>query len=125
MPQPIYMVFGTRVDPGLLECFLNHHDPEDVIFPLNYELLQHNQFDDVTLQAPRDANPTKFPIVVWYHSIDLSLTKPRSSLENRNSNLIAYQHCALVSLCSQSYRNDAVNANSQHTSLPPPAMSHY
>ena len=50
-------------DSALLECFLNHPDPEDIIFPLDYELLQHKQFDDVTQQAAREANPTKFPIL--------------------------------------------------------------
>jgi transposase InsO family protein len=50
-------------DPALLECFLHHPDPQDIIFPLDYALLQREQFNDISLQAARDANPAKYPIL--------------------------------------------------------------
>ena len=47
---------------SLLECFLNHPDPNDIAFPLDYELIQQEQFNDINLQAQRAANPLQFPI---------------------------------------------------------------
>ena len=49
-------------DPLMLECFLNHPDPNDIIFPLDYALLQQQQFDDLPLQYAHDTQPNQFPI---------------------------------------------------------------
>ena len=50
-------------DLAMLECFLNHPDPNDILFLLDYALLRTQQFDDHLLQQAHETDPTKFPIL--------------------------------------------------------------
>ena len=46
----------------LLECFLYHPEPTDIVIPLDYTLLRQQQFDDLTLQQAHLNHPAKYPI---------------------------------------------------------------
>jgi hypothetical protein len=50
-------------DPQLLECFLNHPPIEQMRFPLDYEWIRQNQFDDQQLQQLRQLKPLEYPIL--------------------------------------------------------------
>ena len=60
---PVASFSITMDDLAMLECFLNHPDPNDILFPLDYALLRTQQFDDPLLQQARENDPTKFPIL--------------------------------------------------------------
>jgi hypothetical protein len=52
-PHPIHdsnFLSFHNDDDDLLECFLNHPLLEEMHYPLNYQLIQQNQFDDAQLQ---------------------------------------------------------------------------
>ena len=49
-------------DASMLTCFLNHPAPNEIPFPLDYQLLQQQQFDDLTLQHARATQPNAFPV---------------------------------------------------------------
>ena len=50
-------------DLAMLKCFINHPDPNNILFPLDYALLSTQQFDNHQLQQARENDPTKFPIL--------------------------------------------------------------
>ena len=52
----------TMNDHPLLECFIYHPEPADIVFPLDYSLLRQQQFDDRTLQQAHLNHPAKYPI---------------------------------------------------------------
>jgi transposase InsO family protein len=58
----------------LLECFLMYPEQTNIPFPLNYEQLQRDQFDDMSLQLAREQSPQRYPIETF-----------------GNTNLICYQ----------------------------------
>jgi hypothetical protein len=47
----------TMDDSEMLECFLHHPDPNEIVFPFDYARLQHQQFDDFSLQHARAMHP--------------------------------------------------------------------
>ena len=47
---------------NLLECILNYPEQTNIPYPLNYVLLQQEQFNDHSLQLAREHNPQRYPI---------------------------------------------------------------
>ena len=84
-----------------MECFLNHPDPNEIVFPLDYGLLRQEQFNDLSLQTARDANPIQYPIqdfgtvqLICYLSKPTAPWKiaiPTSLL----TNIVRWYHCVL------------------------------
>jgi putative transposase len=58
-------------DDDLLECFLNHPPLEEMQYPLNYQLIQQNQFDDEQLQQLRQQRPQEYPIIDMGNDVQL------------------------------------------------------
>ena len=48
-------------DCPLLECFLDHPEPTDIVFLLDSTLLRQQQFDDFMLQQVHLDHPEKYP----------------------------------------------------------------
>jgi hypothetical protein len=100
--------------PDLLECFLKHPDPNDIVFPLDYALLRREQFNDLTLQAAWQAQPTKF-VIHDFGTVQLlcHVTQPNApwKIAIPTSLLKTHQYCSLVSLRSQPHWNDAIVTN--------------
>jgi hypothetical protein len=58
-------------DPQLLECFLNHPPIEQMRFPLDYEWIRQNQFDDQQLQQLRQLKPLEYPVMDMGNDVQL------------------------------------------------------
>ena len=84
------MTFTSVLDDLLmLQCFLNHQDPHEIIFPLDYGLLRQQQFDDLTLKHECEMHPNKFPIHDFGYSWKIAI--PMQAL----SNIMQWYHCVL------------------------------
>ncbi len=50
-------------DNELLDCFLNQPCVEEMYFPLNYGLIQQNQFNDQQSQMLCQQRPLEYPVM--------------------------------------------------------------
>jgi hypothetical protein len=100
--DPDTQSFSILMDaPDLLECFLNHPDPNDIVFPLDYALLRQEQFNDLTLQAAWQAQPTKF-VIHDFGTVQLlcHVTQPNAPWKiaiptSLLTNIVRWYHCVL------------------------------
>jgi putative transposase len=58
-------------DDEMLDCFLNHPPLEEMQYPLNYGLIQANQFEDNQLQIMHQQRPEQYPIIDMGNDIQL------------------------------------------------------
>jgi hypothetical protein len=58
-------------DDDMLDCFLNHPPLEEMQYPLDYQLIQQNQFDDEQLQQLRQQRPNDYPVMDMGNDINL------------------------------------------------------
>jgi transposase InsO family protein len=58
-------------DAPLLECFLNHPPIEQMRFPLDYNWIRQNQFEDERLQQLQQLKPLEYPVMDMGNDIQL------------------------------------------------------
>jgi hypothetical protein len=58
-------------DDDFLDCFLNHPPLTETQCPLDYHLIQHNQFDDAQLQQLRQQSPHEYPVMDMGNDVQL------------------------------------------------------
>ena len=82
-------------DLYLSECLLNHPLIEELAYPLDYSVLQIQQFDDYHLQKAHQQNPVRFPIINVGQGKQLIAFQPHIS----STPLIAIPDQALKPIC--------------------------
>jgi hypothetical protein len=70
--EKILESFSIKFDnPQLLECFLNSPPIEQIRFPLDYEWIRQNQFDNQQLQELKQLKPLEYPIMDMGNDVKL------------------------------------------------------
>ena len=103
------------------ECYLNYPSPEEMAYPLNYELLRQQQQQDVTLQADMQKRPQVFTVqpfdgvdLICYHTPQKQwrIALPTAMLEH----IVIWYH-RVLNHCGMTRLYDSIATHLYHPQL--------